>query len=310
MAHAPTPVLNRLRSLVVLAGLVASLASAQESTGSGAWLESLHLSATGTASWVENISRTSYEPTRKDAATYEFNLSSSIPRQLAPSVLLVGSAELSSFFVDQFSLDDNTTGTARVSLQRKFGLGPQAWILQGSVGGGYKAARLDDDRGFSTEASIQLSKRILPNLRVAAIGRWLDHNAKSEVFDLDQQSLSLEAQWDINQHWTLSGSATRLQGDIVANAAWSVWSQMLAGAFGPTTYNYYTSRPWSVTNLYGPGWVSYNVEGDVDLWSVALAYAWTDRTSIELRKGAAYVVNRAGVAYPTSTIGLSLSHRF
>ncbi len=310
MAHAPATVLNRLGRLALLAGLVTSAATAQENPDSGAWLEKLHLSATGTASWVENLGRTSYEPTRKDAATYEFALSSSVPRQLAPSVLLVGSAELSSFFVNEYNLDDNTTGTVRVALQKKFGLGPQAWVLQGGIGGGYKAARLDDDRGFSTEAGVQLAKRILPNLRVALAGRWLEHNAKSEVFDLDQHSLALEAQWDLDEHWTLSGSATRLKGDIVANAAWSVWAQAISGAFGPSVFNYYTSRPWSVTNLYGPGWVSYNVEADVDLWSVALTYAWTDRTSLELRKGAAYVVNRVGIAYPTSTIGLSLSHRF
>jgi hypothetical protein len=302
--------LNRLRLFAVLAGLAATGVSAQESSGAGAWLESLHLTATGTAAWVENLSRTSYEPTRKDAATYDFSLSGTMPRQLASSVLLVGSGELDAHFVPDYTLTNHLAFTGRVSLQKKFGLGPQAWVLQGSLGGGYKAARFDGDRGFSTEAGIQLSKRILTNLRVAASGRWVEHNAKSEDFDLDQHSFGLEAQWDIDEHWTLSGSASRLKGDIVANAAWSVWAQALAGAFGPTVSNYYTSRPWSVTNLYGPRWVSYNVEADVDLWSVSLAYAWTDRTSLELRKSAAYVVNRVGVAYPTNSWALSLTHRF
>ncbi len=308
MAHAPTAVLNRLRRAGLLAALAAGGASAQESAG--AWLDSLHLAASGTVSWVENLSRTSYEPTRKDSSTYDFNLSGSIPRQLAPSVLLVGSGELSSLLVKEYTLDDNFTATGRVALQKKFGLGPLAWVLQGSFGAGYKAARLDADRGWTTEAGAQLAKRVLPNLRLAANARWLEHDARSATFDLDQHSFSLEAQWDIDEHWTLSGSATRLKGDIVANAAWAIWAQAISGGFGPTIYNYYTSRPWSVTNLYGDGWVSYNVEGDVDLWSVALSYAWSDHTSLELRKGGAYVVNRAGVAYPTSTIGFSLVHRF
>lgn len=310
MAHAPTPSLTRLGLLGLLAGLIATTASGQENAGGSSWVEKLHLSASGTISRVENLSRTSFEPTRKDATTYDFTLSGSMPRQLAPSVLLVGSGELSSLAVDGFSLDNNFTATGRVALQRKFGLGPQAWVLQGTLGAGYKQARLDDDRGISTEAGVQLSKRVLTNLRLAASARWLEHDAKSAVFDLDQHSLSLEAQWDINERWTLSGSATRLEGDIVANAAWSVWAQALAGAFGPKIYNYYTSRPWSVTHLYGPNWVSYNVEADVDLWSVSLAYAWTDHTSLELRKSAAYVVNRVSVAYPTDSWSLSLSHRF
>ena len=65
-----------------------------------------------------------------------------------------------------------------------------------------------------------------------------------------------------------------------------------------------------MTNLYGDGWVSYNVEADVDLWSLSLAYAVSDHTSLELRKSAAYVVNRIGVAYPTNGWALSLAHRF
>ena len=289
---------------------MAGIAQAQESSGPGAWIESLHLSASGTASWVENLSRTSYEPTRKDAATYDFTLSGSLPRQLAPSVLLVGSGELSSLLVGDYSLDNHFAATGRIALQKKFGLGPQAWVLQGSVGGGYKAARLDADRGWTTEAGVQLAKRVLPNLRLAASGRWLEHNAASATFDLNQHSFGLEAQWDIDEHWTLSGSATRLKGDIVASAAWFVWQQAITGGFGPTVFNYYTSRPWSVTNLYGDGWVSYNVAADVDLRSLSLAYAVSYHTSLELRKSAAYVVNRIGVAYPTTSWALSLAHRF
>jgi len=310
MAHTPTSALNRLRSLILFAGLVASVARAQETPGTGSWIDRLHLSATGTVSRVDNYSRTSYVPTRHDATTEDFSLSGSAPRQLAPSVLLIGSGELSSLAVTEYSLDNNFTATGRITLQKKFGLGPQAWVLQGSLGEGYKAARLEADRGWTTEAGVQLAKRVLPNLRFAGSARWLDHDAASATFDLNQYSFGLEAQWDIDEHWTLSGSATRLKGDVVANAAWYVWEQAITGGFGPAVYNYYTSRPWSVTNLYGDGWVSYNVAADVDLWSVSLAYAWSDHTSLELRKGAAYVVNRVGIAYPSSSWGLSLIHRF
>ena len=73
---------------------------------------------------------------------------------------------------------------------------------------------------------------------------------------------------------------------------------------------YYNSRPWSVTDIYGPAWVSYNVEADVDLWSLAASYALSDRTTAELRHSSAFVVNKIGVRYPTDSWGLSVVHRF
>ncbi len=85
---------------------------------------------------------------------------------------------------------------------------------------------------------------------------------------------------------------------------------MLAGGFGPVIFDYYTSRPWNQTDLFGPGWVSYNVEADVDLWSVTVGFAATDRTTLELRKSAAFVTNVVGVTYPTDSWSLVLSHRF
>jgi hypothetical protein len=308
MARPSTSALSRLALLLLPAATLAPTASAQ-STGVN-WVDYLHLTTSAEVARVENISRTSFEPTRKDATTFAVDVGGSIPRQLAPSVLFLGSGELSSLFVSDYELNNHVTATGRLTLQKKFGLGPQAWVLQATASGGYKAARLDDDQGFTTEAGLQLAKRVLPNLRLNGSIRWLEHDAKSAVFDLNQFTYGLDVQWDINEHWSLAGSASWLQGDIVANAAPGVWWQMLAGAFGPEIFNSYTSRPWSVTDLYGPGWVSYNVEGDVDLWSLTLTYAWTDHLSVDLRYNSAFVVNQVGVTYPTSAWALKLGYRF
>ena len=308
MARPSTSPLSRLALLLLPAAALAPAASAQ-STGVN-WVDYLHLTTSAEVARVENISRTSFEPTRKDATTFAVDVGGSIPRQLAPSVLFLGSGELSSLFVSDYELNNHVTATGRLTLQKKFGLGPQAWVLQATARGGYKAARLDDDQGFTSEAGLQLAKRVLPNLRLNGSIRWLEHDAKSAVFDLNQFTYGLDAQWDINEHWSLAGSASWLQGDIVANAAPGVWWQMLAGAFGPEIFNSYTSRPWSVTDLYGPGWVSYNVEGDVDLWSLTLTYAWTDHLSVDLRYNSAFVVNQVGVTYPTSAWALKLGYRF
>lgn len=309
MAHAASPALKRSLILLALAGLCLSPLPAQTPATAG-WLENLHLTATGTASTVENLSRTSHAPSRQDAGTYELALASTHARQLAPSRLLVVTGEAASLLVPDFELNNHTRLGARLALQQKFGLGPQATVLQFSAAATYKAARLGADRGWTTEAGLQLARRVLPNLRLAASATWLEHNARSATFDLNQHSYAFDAQWDINDRWTLAGNAGRLSGDIVANAAWPVWGMALGGAFGPVIRQYYSSRPWTTNHVFGPGWVAYNVEADVDLWSVTLTYAVSDHTSVGLRRAAAFVVNHVGVTYPTASWELSLTHRF
>lgn len=310
MGHPPPPALKRLLPLLAAAGLALPSLNAQSSAGATGWFENLHLTASATASTVDNLSRTSHEPTRKDAETYELNVGSSHARQLAPNLLLVATGEAGALSVPDYELTDHARVAGRLALQRKFGLGPQATTLQISAGATYKAARFGADRGWTTEAGAQLAKRVLPNLRLAASASWLEHDARSATFDLNQHSFGAEAQWDINDRWTLAGSASRLSGDIVANAAWPIWGMALGGGFGPQVQQYYSSRPWTTTHLYGPGWVSYNVEADVDLWSAALSYSFSNRTAVEVRRSGAYVVNVLGIAYPTSSWGLSLTHRF
>ncbi|HEY8995816.1 MAG TPA: hypothetical protein VIM71_14215 [Lacunisphaera sp.] len=293
-----------------MCGFLALATCGQAATAVPDWLESLHLIATGGVNQVDNLSRTSYEPTRKDAITYEFSVSSALPRQLTRNLLLTASAEASSLSVPDYDLTDNVRFAGRLALQTKFGLGPQATVLKFSAGTSYKSARFAGDRGWTTEAGVQVSKRVLANVRLAANASLLEHDARSATFDLNQHSFSVDAQWDIDDHWTLSASAGRLGGDIVANAAWTVWAQAISGGFGPAVSTYYNARPWTVTHLYGPKWVSYNVEADVDLWSISLGYAFNARTSVEVRRTGAYVVNRIGIAYPTDSWGLSLTHRF
>ncbi len=306
----PTPALKPFLTCLSVLLLAVPAGFAQRETVGASWLDKLHLSASGTFGRTDNISRTSHEPTRKDAETYELTLASTHSRQLSRNLLLIATAEATALAVPDYELTASNRFGGRLTLQRKFGLGAQATVLQINAAASFKDARLDDDRGWTTEAGLQLSKRVLPNLRLAANAGWLEHTARRDTFDLVQESYSAEIRWDINDRWSLAGSAGRLSGDIVANASWPIWGTMLAGGFGQTIFNYYTSRPWSTTHLYGDGWVSYNVEADVDLWSVSLGFSVNDHTSLELRKSAAFVVNRVGVTYPTDSWSLGLSHRF
>jgi len=298
------------RWFTLLAALLAGTVLVQNRAAAADWLDTLTLTAAGTASWVENISRTSFEPTRKDTATYELSLSAGRHQQLAAAWLLHGSVDATLLTVPDYDLGNHLKLGPRLGLQHKFGLGPLAPVLQLDTALTYKSARLAADRGWTAEASLRLGKRFTPGLKAGLTSRWIEHNARSATFDLSQHSFTVDAAWDITEQWSLSGSAGRLSGDIVANSSWPVWGQAITGRFGPTVFNYYTAHPWEVTDLYGAGWVSYNVEADVDLWSLEATYAISDRTTAELRYSSAFVVNKIGVRYPTDSWGLSVVHRF
>jgi hypothetical protein len=296
--------------LVLIAAIVAGEALAQGRAPAAGWLENLSVTAVGAVTPIDNISRTSAEANRKDATTYELSLGATRRQQLSSDWLLQLGADASWLAVSEYHLANQVKVGPRLALQRKFGLGPLAPVLQFDTALSYKAARLDADRGWTAEAGVRLGKRFTPALKAGVAGRWIEHNARSAVFDLNQCSLSIDATWDVSERWSLTGSAGRLSGDVVANAAWPVWALAINGGLGPTVFNYYTSRPWHITHVYGPNWVSYNVEADVDLWSLAASCTITDHTTAEVRYSSAFVVNKIGVRYPTDSWGLSVVHRF
>ncbi len=309
MAGPATPVMIDPRKSLLIAGLlVGGTVARADSTPS--WLDNLHLSASATTEWTENISRTSYEPTRKDAASYDLSLGATQPRQLAPDWLLTFGAGAEFIGVPAFEKTDNFNLGPQLGLQRKFGLGPLAPVLQFNTSYTYKAARYAPDRGGSLDASLRLAKRLSPDLKVALSGQWFKHYADSALFTTQQRTISAEVSYDLSERWRLTGSVGRMQGTLVANAAAGVYYSAMAGAFGPAVAQYYSAIPWEETNLYGDEWISYLVEAHADLWSVSLAYAVTDRTTLELHNNSVFVVNEVKVRYPNDSFGLSVIHRF
>ena len=293
-----------------LALILAGPTLAQDRAPAAGWLNNLTVTAAVTANWVENLSRTSAESNRKDATTFEFSVSASRHQQLTANWLLHVGADAQALSVPDYDRTNQIKAGPRLGLQHKFGLGPLAPVLQFDTALTYKSARLTADRGWTAEASVRLAKRFTSAFKAGLSGLWLEHSARSATFDLQQHSLSVDATWDLSEQWSISGSAGRLSGDVVANAAPAVWSQALSGGLGPVVSAYYNSRPWEVTQLYGPGWVSYNVEADVNLWTLAASFSVTDHTTAEFRYSSAFVVNKINVRYPTDSWGLSLVHRF
>lgn len=297
------------RKVLLIAGLLAGGSAALADT-TPSWLDSLHLTASGSALWTKNISRTSFEPTRVDAGSYDLSLGATAPRQLAPDWLLTygGSAEYVG--VPKFDLNSNFTLGPQLGLQRKFGLGPMAPVLQFNTSYVYKFARYSADSGGTLAADLRFVQRLGPAVKVSLSGEWQKHYARDTLFQTEQHTISAEATWDITEDWRLSASAGRLQGTLVANAKSWVYYNALAGANGPAVAQYYAEIPWTETDLYGDDWISYRVEAHADLWSVSLAHSVSDRTTLELSYNSVFVVNEVKIRYPTSSVGLSLIHRF
>jgi len=301
--------MTHLRQLGLLFSIPAAVISAFGQTGAS-WLQDLHFKASATAAWTDNISRTSFLPTSKDAASYEFAVGASNARQLAPNLLLEVGADAAALSIPDFDRNNHFTIGPRLGLQRKFGLGPLAPVLRLDTAYTYKSARIQANTGWTAEAALRYSQRITSSVKIGASGEWLEHYARRSTYDIQQRTVSIDASWDISEHWRLSGSAGRLNGRIVANAAPQIWSQAITGGLGATVFNYYTTIPWQVVDSYGPGWTAYNVAAHADLWSIALATTLSDRTTFELRTSSFYVVNKIDVRYSTKSVGLSLIHRF
>lgn len=278
--------------------------------GPPTWWDQLDVNGSISSSWVQNISRTSYAPTSKDAMSYALNFGASRHREVASNWLWEAGADVDYLSVPKYDLTSSLTAGLRSGLRHKFGLGPMAPVLQLTTSLAYKAARFAGDRGLSAEGGFRLAQRLNDSVQLGVSGQWSEHFADSDIFDTRQQTVSADLSWDINDRWRLTGSAGRLQGYIVANAAGPVYATAIRGGYGPKVFSYYNAIPYGTTGLYGPGWVSYLVEAHADLWSVSLDHALTPDTAIELTASSAFVVNQVDVRYPQDTWKISLHHRF
>lgn len=305
-------VLRRSPLLALLLPLLPALLPAQgrPSARPVSWLDSIAVIASSAVARTENISRTFNEATRKDATTWDFMLTGSARRQVSRETMLGLSAEAGTFLEPSFDRNNRSSFGARANAQWKFGLGPFAPVLQGEVGLIYQATRLGSARGFTTEVSLRAAKRITSEVRASVFARWSDHAAKGRTFDTTQFASEVDVTWDFAEQWSLSASAGWQDGDLVVNASPGVWAAALADVLNPRATAYYRSLNREVTELYGPGWVSYRNEARTNLWSAALAYRPSNELTVELRLSDLHVVNHVGARYPSRSWGLSASWHF
>ncbi|MBP7142510.1 MAG: hypothetical protein KBA71_11430 [Opitutaceae bacterium] len=285
-------------------------AQANSSARSVSWLDSFALAASSTVARTENISRTFNAPNRKDATTYDVTVNGGTRRQVSGDTMLGLAADVGAVWEPSFDRNNRSFFGARTNAQLKFGLGPFAPVLQGDIGLTYQATRLGSARGITTDCGLRASKRIHPAVRMSVFARWTDHAARSPTFDTTQFTSGIDVTWDFAEQWSLSASAGWQDGDVVANASPLVWAAALADVGNPRATHYYRSVDREVTELYGPGWVSYKNDVRTDLWSAALGYRASTGLTLELRLSGLYVVNRVDASYPSRSWGLSASWHF
>ena len=268
----------------------------------------VQLRASGT--WADNLSRTSFAPTQKDAAIFSAGLSATHARQLAPNWTAIFSGELDAETVPDFDALDRAGAGAQATLRRKFGLGPFAPVLDLSASLQRNEFSESGRSHWRQEIVLSFAKRLTETLRLNASGRWERHEAKGAPYDVQNRRLAFEATWDATPRWRLRAGVSRLEGQLTANATGAIYAQALAGAFGTAIQNYYSSVPFGTTDTFGPGWVAYRVDGDADIWWAEASLAATDRTTLALRHEAVKFVNVVGVRYDTAFVSLHLAHRF
>lgn len=260
--------------------------------------------------FAENISRTSFEPTARNATVWSVDSAFIHAKQLAPNWTLIAAAEANVEHVAQFSALNKISVGARATIRHKFGLGPMVPVLE--FGGDLSRGQFHEHgrRGWRTEGFANLSQRLTESWRVVATASQESFSAEHAPFDTHLRRLGLETYYDLTETWQIGAGFTRIDGQLVANAAWSVWSQAITGGFGPAIQSYYTSVPWAVTDTFGAGWVAYRVDCRADLPWVQLLAKIDERTSATLRYETAKVINHVGVRYDSTFWSLGLLRRF
>lgn len=260
--------------------------------------------------WAENINRASSPIDWRDAWRHEARGALSLTHEWFTGFIANGELNARAEHVPDFTKLDAVHAGPAATLRQKFGLGAYAPALAVDLGFHRRDTRLDFDDAWVATAGARLTKRLTPSWRAGVHADWEQHYARSAIFDTKHHRFFATVTWDILPWLQLSHGNGRLWGSFTANASSTIWSRALSGALGPHISSYYNTVPWAALDLYGPGWVTYIVDGRVSFYWLELSPAVGRNTSLPLRFENRVSVNQVGVKYRQDLWTLSLLHRF
>lgn len=262
------------------------------------------------ATWIDNISRTSNPPDQREAARFSATAAATTFRSWKSRFVTSADFAATLEHVPAYDRADTLTLGPQLGLRRRIGLGAFAPTFDLTLAAQHRHARLTAARGWTQSLGLRFSKRLTSAFRASLHADWSRHDARHAAFDVSHRQLSAQLTWDFDPRWQLTAGAARFAGYFTANAAGPTWARALAGDFGPSVLDYYRSVPRLATHLYGPSWVSYRVSGDANLFWLELSPVLGRNTSLPFRFERIDATNRIGVNYRQDLVSLSLLHRF
>ncbi|HET7536598.1 MAG TPA: hypothetical protein VFJ90_09105 [Candidatus Didemnitutus sp.] len=272
--------------------------------------QTIDSTATGRATFADNLSRSTGATEQKDGMVYDGSASAQWHRQVARNLTFAADGTVGGEWVPKFGGLDNFQFGGQLALTYKFGLGPLAPVLRVDANATRYDFREDGRSGWETTVNATLSKRLTETWRVSLTGQWLDYAAQSHPFDVRNHRFGIDTSWDITEVWRFSAGYNRLSGQLTANADGDAWEDWENGGLGPRVADYYNSVPSAPSTAFGNDWIAYRIDCDADIWWLELSFAVGANTSIPLRYESVHVVNQVDISYDSQFWSLSIVHRF
>jgi len=269
------------------------------------------ISARAIYRWTENISRASGRRDYRDTAEYELSATAGFKRQLTPRVFADLDFTLTGTVSPEYELLNRTEFGPRLTVKRKFGLGPNAPVLsaEADVTGRYAALHAQD--GIGARGGVTLAKRFTPWLASSVSGEWVGHVAQRSAFSVAHWEADALIMIDPHPRLRFTAGASRLEGTFTVSASRNRFvNGALAGALGPEVAAYFSRIPKADTNIFSSAWVSYRLEGYVDAWWFDLSPALTNSTSLSLRYERNHGKSIVRTEYAQDILSVSINHVF
>ncbi len=295
----------------LLAAALLALVASSAGAAAEAFAAAPDYSARATYRWTENISRASGPGDFRDTGEYELSATASFKRQLTPRVFANLDFTLTGTTSPEYELLDRIEFGPRLTLKRKFGLGPYAPTLSAAatLTGRYAALHAQD--GIGARGSLTFAKRFDSWIAASVSGEWAGHVAERSAFSVAHWAADASLILDPHPRLRFTTGVSRLEGTLTVSASRNRFvNGALAGALGPKVASYFARIPKADTNIFSPAWVSYRLEGYVDSWWFDLSPALTEHTSLSLRYERNHAESIVQTEYSQDILSVSINHAF